>query len=85
MDAPDNAYVVDSPAFSRERGKGRLNESYDFESDELDDLIFALKTGGQLTPVEPDQQELEEKGASARPVSTDQPQIRRIKIADTHL
>ena len=85
MDIPDNARIIDSPALSRERGKGRLNESYDIESDEFDDLIFALKTGGRLTPVELDEQELEDKGASPRPVSTDQPQIRRIKIADTHL
>ena len=64
---------------------GRLNESYDVESDEFDDLIFALKTGGRLTPVEPMEQELEEKRPSPRAASADQPQIRRIKIADTHL
>lgn len=85
MDIPDNVRIIDSPDFGRERGRGRINESYDIESDEFDDLIFALKTGGRLTPSEPEEKELEGKGASPRPVSADQPQVRRIKIADTHL
>ena len=81
MDLPDNTRIIESPNY----GRGQINESYDIESDEFDDLIFALKTGGRLTPVGPEEQELEEKQPSPRPVSTDQPQIRRIKIADTHL
>ena len=85
IDATDKGRIVDSPQFAANRG--RVNESYDddFESDEFDDLIFALKTGGGMTPSILEEQELEEKAAASRPVSTDQPNIKRIKIADTHL
>ena len=66
-----------------------MNESYDddIESDEFDDLIFALNTGRGMSPSIQEEQELEEKEkpASPRPTSTDQVNVRRIKIADTHL
>ena len=85
MDFPDKERIIDSPDAGRVRG--RVNESYDndMDSDEFDDLIFALKTGGRLTPSVHEEQELEEKMATPRSMSGDQPQIRRIKIADTHL
>ena len=83
MDFPDKAAILDSPDLGASRGQ--VNESYDIDSDEFDDLIFALKTGGPLTQNLPDEQELEEKIVTPRPTSADQPQVRRIKIADTHL
>lgn len=73
MDFPDSMRIIESPDVGRGRDRGIVNESYDVESDEFDDLIFALKT------------EEEKRTPSPRPVSADQPQIRRIKIADTHL
>ena len=55
---------------------GRVNEMYeeDDENQDFDDLIFALKTGGQFEPTRDDEKEPELD-----------PGLRRISIADTHL
>lgn len=55
---------------------GRVNEMYedDDENQHFDDLIFALKTGGQFEPTRDDEKEPE--------MDID---MRRISIADTHL
>lgn len=65
---------------------GRVNEMYeddDFENRDLDDLVFALKTGGQFErePTYDDgKPELDGSGQGQEHY-----EMRRISIADTHL
>ena len=65
---------------------GRVNEMYeddDFENRDLDDLVFALKTGRQFErePIHDDEKpELYESGQGQEHY-----EMRRISIADTHL
>lgn len=63
---------------------GRVNEMYedDFENQDFDDLIFALKTGGQFEPTHDDEKE-PEMDVDGRGHEHFAP--RRISIADTHL
>ena len=63
---------------------GRVNEMYedDYETRDFDDLVFALKTGGQYDqePTRDDEKEPE------RDISGQEHyELRRISIADTHL
>ena len=65
---------------------GRVNDMYedDFETRDFDDLIFALKTGGQYdrepTPDDEKQADRDDDGQGEEHYG-----IRRISIADTHL
>ena len=67
--------------------RGFVNELYDDDPDtqDFDDLIFALKTGGHFTPSEHEDQELEDKRNPSPPLPTEHYGVRRIEIADTHL
>ena len=66
---------------------GRVNDMYedDFETRDFDDLIFALKTGGQYdrepTPDDEKQPDRDDDGQREERYA----RIRRISIADTHL
>lgn len=64
---------------------GRVNEMYeddDFENHDFDDLIFALKTGGQYDQT-PDDEKVPEMDGDGHRFEHFEP--RRISIADTHL
>lgn len=63
---------------------GRVNEVYedDYDTQDFDDLIFALKTGGQFEPTLDVEKEPELDGAGQ---GDEQYAMRRISIADTHL
>lgn len=65
---------------------GRVNEMYeddDFENRDLDDLVFALKTGGQFEREPTDDDEKPELDGSGQ--GQEHYEMRRISIADTHL
>ncbi|XP_022803568.1 G-protein coupled receptor 98-like [Stylophora pistillata] len=61
---------------------GRVNEMYEDDDDtqDFDDLIFALKTGGHFEPTLD-----EEKDLDLGDQGDEQYAMRRISIADTHL
>lgn len=60
------------------------NEEDDEETSEMDDLMFALRTGTSYS--QEDMQPLVEMGEShKKPSSSEQLQLRRISIADTHV
>ena len=61
---------------------GRVNEMYEDDDDtqDFDDLIIALKTGGQFEPTLD-----EEKDLDMGDPGDEQYAMRRISIADTHL
>ncbi|KAJ7390548.1 maintenance of organ identity [Desmophyllum pertusum] len=63
---------------------GRVNEMYedDYDTQDFDDLIFALKTGGQFEPTLDVEKEPELDGAGQ---GDERYAMRRISIADTHL
>ena len=64
---------------------GRVNEMYeddDFENQDVDDLVFALKTGGQYDQT-PDDEKVPEMDVDGHRFEHFEP--RRISIADTHL
>lgn len=65
---------------------GRVNEMYeddDFENRDLDDLVFALKTGGQFEREPTHDDEKPELDGSGQ--GQEHYEMRRISIADTHL
>ena len=65
---------------------GRVNEMYeddDFENRDLDDLVFALKTGGQFEREPTYDDEKPELDGSGQ--GQEHYEMRRISIADTHL
>ena len=63
---------------------GRVNEMYedDSENQDIDDLVFALKTGGQFELTRDDEKEPELDGGGQ---GEEHYEMRRISIADTHL
>eukprot|EP00794_Sanderia_malayensis_P013696 gene13696-15123_t len=88
VDLPMNLEQLDYPDRGATLNRGHVNESYDDDDDdvEFDDLIFALKTGRGISPSIQEEQELDEKPLrTPRSASADQVNIRRIKIADTHV
>lgn len=64
--------------------QGRVNEGYgdEPESQDFDDLIFALKSGGNFNPSPDDEKDL---GDFELAPTSEHYQVRRISIADTHL
>lgn len=74
-----NGQINDSSSFH-----GRTNEGYgdEPESQDFDDLIYALKTGGNFDPSPDDEKDL---GDFELAPTSDHYQVRRISIADTHL
>lgn len=66
---------------------GRVNEMYedDYDTRDFDDLIFALKTGGQYErePTHDDEKEPELDSGDGQ--GEEHYEMRRISIADTHL
>ena len=65
-------------------GQDNDDEDDDEETSEMDDLMFALRTGTSYS--QEDMQPLFEMGESRKkPSSSEQLQLRRISIADTHV
>lgn len=60
---------------------GQVNETYeeDIETQDFDDLIFALKTGGHFDPDEDEKPSLSDRDRQ------EHFELRRISIPDTHL
>ena len=74
-----NGHMNDSGSF-----QGRVNEGYgdEPESQDFDDLIFALKTGGNFNPSPDEEKDL---GDFELAPTSEHYQVRRISIADTHI